>query len=105
MGRIRESHSLVEQCYLNIKDRPEAHAAFIEQTKKVLEQLVQIQARQAASASAVQNNETPLRIQPQKTLEAPVILPSGSYDPRKLDMNPSSLVPTHTIQKPLEFKP
>lgn len=108
MGRIKESHELVEKCYLAAKDRTEANAAFVQQIKSVLDQLTQMLAGRTAAPppaqSAAATIQQPIQISPQKSATAPMTVP-GTVNSSMPGMNPSSLVPAGTIQKPLEFKP
>jgi len=108
MGRIKESHEMVEKCYLAAKDRTEANAAFVQQIKSVLDQLTQMLTKRTSAPSAVQDTaatiQKPLQISPQNSSTAPMTVP-GTVNSSMPGMNPSSLVPAGTIQKPLEFKP
>jgi tetratricopeptide (TPR) repeat protein len=108
MGRIKESHEMIEKCYLAIKDRQQVNTAFVQQTKNVLDQLTQMLTQKKVTQPSVQNAaatiQQPIQIPQQKTSGTPVMMP-GTVNSSIPSMNPSSLVPAGTIQKPLEFKP
>lgn len=110
MGKLAEARDLVEKSYLAVKDRTDLNTAFIQGMKQILDQIQQLlsskttpQAPQVQGAAA----ET-IRQAPSITGTAVQITPPSSAPINVIGgpaIDPGALVPSTTIQRPVEFKP
>ncbi len=118
MGKMREAKDLVEMSYLAVKDRTDLNAAVIQGMKQTLDQIHQILSAQATPQTAPQATQQP---SPTQTSELGTIQQSPSLlgsSAQKIPSyvaplnviggpatDPSTLVPSTTIQRPVEYKP
>lgn len=118
MGKMGEAKDLVEKSYLAVKDRTDLNTAFIQGMKQTLDQIQQILSAQATPQAAPQAAPQP---SPTQTSELGTIQQSPSLMGSSAQKNPSpvaqlnviggpttdpsTLVPSTTIQRPVEYKP
>ncbi len=110
MGRLAQADEMVRQSLEAVKSQPQANPAFVAQMEQMQARIQQAMAPKppAADASLSAGGTAPGTLQNPLQLKpagAPTQLPAAVQPSRIPDMDPASLVPGGTIQKPLEYKP
>jgi tetratricopeptide (TPR) repeat protein len=112
MGKLAEAGELVEASYLAVKDRTDLNPAFIQGMKQVLDQIQQLRSARSTPQEAPQpiQSSAPATINqsPSITGSAVQTMPSANAPINVIGgpaIDPGTLVPSTTIQRPVEFKP
>lgn len=110
MGKLAEARVLVEKSYLAVKDRTDLNTAFIQGMKQILDQIQQLlssrttsQAPQFQGAAAETIRQAPSITGKSIQITPPSSAPINVIGGPAIDA--SDLVPSSTIQRPVEFKP
>ncbi|MES2594103.1 MAG: tetratricopeptide repeat protein [Verrucomicrobiota bacterium] len=105
LGMLEEAEKFVATAYLAVKDLPDSNAAYVAEMKTVLDKI-----RQALSPFSTE-------VIPPGTLNHSLSLSKADKNPLPImgaangggssapAVDPASLIPSGTIQKPVEFKP
>jgi tetratricopeptide (TPR) repeat protein len=110
MGQLRQADEMVRQSLEAVKAEPQANPAFVAQMEQMQARIQQAMAPRPPATDAVQSAgmgapgtlQSPLQLKP---AGSPTQLPAAVQQSRLPDIDPASLVPSGTIQKPLEYKP
>ncbi len=110
MGQLAQADEMVRQSLEAVKAQPQANPAFLAQMEQMQARIQQAMAPKppAAAASLSAGGAAPGTLQNPIQLKpagAPPQLPAAVQRSRIPDIDPASLVPSGTIQKPLEYKP
>lgn len=110
LGRLAQADEMVRQSLEAVKAQPQANPAFVAQMEQMQARIQQAMAPKppAAAASLSAGGAAPGTLQNPIQLKpagAPPQLPAAVQRSRIPDIDPASLVPSGTIQKPLEYKP
>lgn len=112
MGRLRQADEMVRQSIEAVKGQAQANPAFVAQMEQMQSRIQAAMAPRPQTESSVPglNSDS---LAPGTLQRTPAVQPASRPPPqppaaagsRIPDINPSTLVPTGTIQKPLEYKP
>jgi tetratricopeptide (TPR) repeat protein len=105
LGRIKEAQEFVEASYLAVKDRKDVNSSFLAEMKHTLDQIRVLRTPQPIDINAPGTLQQPVSLSStDKAAPAAVIIAPGSATAIPT-VNPETLVPSGTIQKPVEYKP
>lgn len=110
MGQLAQADEMVRQSLEAVKSQPQANPAFVTQMEQMQARIQQAMAPKppaadaslSAGSSAPGTLQSPLQLKP---AGAAAQLPAAVQKSRIPDIDPASLVPSGTIQRPLEYKP
>jgi tetratricopeptide (TPR) repeat protein len=112
MGKLAEAGELVEASYLAVKDRTDLNPAFVQGMKQVLDQIQQLSSARSTPQEAPQpiQSSAPATINQSPSITGSAIqtMPSANAPINMIGgpaIDPGTLVPSTTIQRPVEFKP
>jgi tetratricopeptide (TPR) repeat protein len=103
-GRLKEAQEIIEASYLAVKDRKDVNMTFVEEMRRVLDQIRQMRVPVPLELNAPGTLQQPVSISKAGTAAPPLIGAPGATSGAP-SADPSSLVPAGTIQKPVQYKP
>jgi tetratricopeptide (TPR) repeat protein len=112
MGRLRQADEMVRQSIEAVKGQAQANPAFVAQMEQMQSRIQAAMAPRPQTESSVPglNSDS---LAPGTLQRTPAVQPASRPSPQPPaaagslipDINPSTMVPAGTIQKPLEYKP
>lgn len=104
-GKLREAQPLIEESFMAAKGRKDVNSAFLAEMKNTLDQIRVLRTPQPMNINAPGTLQQPVPLSTaDKAGPAPVISTPGAATPVPAT-NAETLVPSGTIQKPVEYKP
>ncbi|WP_170266807.1 tetratricopeptide repeat protein [Brevifollis gellanilyticus] len=104
-GKLKESQELVESSYMAVKDRKDVNPAYVAQMKGTLDQLRQLRVPVPLELNVPGTLQQPVSMSGADKAAPPLIGAPGAAGAGVPSADPASLIPSGTIQKPVEYKP